>query len=178
MLLGTQGVRVGQVDDLQTPDVDLVAAGRARIGEDGAGHTERGLLGDFPSRLELSGLDVLLSNQNHTLDDPLAAVAKEEKLKLTLVSGVVDPAVEGYLLPDKIRQCRDRRYLGHADGEVGSRFQQGTASRSAGRDDYRVRWTTHQRRPIRRLVSSMARGRATKERADRWKGVISGGREA
>ena len=99
-------VVVRLANDLEVPDVDLVAARGALVGARGAGDDDRRLLREM-----VGGLEQLLADRglrHHRLNEA-AAVAHDQEMDLAARSTIVQPALDGdflaFVLADLIDVC-------------------------------------------------------------------------
>ena len=100
MLFGGDGIgMLGRhaLDNLEGGDVELEAAGCARVGSDFAGDAHGGLLRQVPPLLEDLRRDRAL--RDDALDDP-GAVAQERKQQLAALTQVVEPTLDHHFLAD------------------------------------------------------------------------------
>ena len=87
-------------DDLEAGDVDLVAAGRARVGAGRAGHRQRRLLRQVIGAAERLFADCRL---RHDALDEAGPVAQRQEVNLAARPAVVQPAAERHGLTTWLR---------------------------------------------------------------------------
>ena len=164
VLLRRDGVVVRLADDLEAADVELVAARRAGIGADRAGHDDGALLAEVIGRDEDLGADRGL--RHHRLDEA-GAVADGQEVQLPARPPVVQPALERDGLADVPGDVLDVGRHGDYSKLVDVRQQQFVQPREARIALQRIAHVAQRARHVLDVDRVLARRRLVAEGAHR-----------